>query len=177
MKKEHIYIGIAIIIIGSGLLLLNKNRIEETDENTNPSTNVPNNTGGTSKNNPIGVPTQPAVPTIPTAASLVGSTLRLASYNGVALPISTKYSLSFGDGTLNAKFCNSMSGSFVLDEGLLRANNLASTLMYCSTPSNLMEIETAFASMLDTGATIYRSGGTIIISSASKGTVMVFSGF
>jgi len=175
MKTNQIYIIVAIIVvIILGFVLWNKDKTQEVgDQNVENSNSV----GNTNTSNQTGVPNQGSVPTIPTAASLIGSTLRLVSYNGIAVSADSKYSLSFADGSLSAKFCNNVSGNFVLDGSSIKANNLISTKMSCSTPANLMDIETAFISMLDSGGTIYRSGGTIILSHASKGTVMVFSGF
>ena len=118
-------------------------------------------------------PNQSTTQYVPSASSLDGSIFQVALYNGFSIP--PGYRLSFDSGALTAKFCNNLSGNFVLDGTKIKANNLISTRMYCTSPDYLMEMESAFSSMLNFGATIYRSGNTIIISNAN--TVMVFDEF
>jgi|SRR3989344_1144862 len=197
MKTDQIYIiVVAIVVIILGFVLWNKDETREVDDQIigaststptdTQNTNRSSGTGGAQKpapslsntntSKPIETPTQEPVPSIPSVSDLYGSIFRMTSYNGNAIPTDSKYALSFENGSLSAKFCNSISGNFVLDGNLIKANNLISTKMYCATPSNLMEIESAFVSMLNFGATIYQSGNKIIMSH-SKGTVMVFTGF
>ena len=178
MKTNHIYIIAAVVVfIILGFVFWNGKKTQEVSDEV-----VDTSTGNTNTSKPAGIPNSgstgspQAVPSIPSVSSLNGSTFKMISYNGVALPTDSKYTLSFVEGILSARFCNNMSGNFVLDGSLIKVANFASTMMYCATPSNLMEIESAFVSMLNFGATIYQSGNTIILSS-SKGTVMVFTGF
>lgn len=198
MKTNRIYVAVAIAVVILLAIFWDKSGVREVedggaDASINTSTNTSNSnstsgsykslpgkapsTGGTSISKPVGGGTTPgSVPVVPTLASLNGSIFKLTSYNGTPVVAGSKYTLSFEGGSLNAKFCNSMGGTFVLDGSLIKATNLSSTMMYCSTPSNLMEIESAFGTMLNFGAMIYQSGNTLILSS-SKGAVMVFAGF
>ncbi|OHA88899.1 MAG: hypothetical protein A3C70_02030 [Candidatus Zambryskibacteria bacterium RIFCSPHIGHO2_02_FULL_43_14] len=204
MKTNHVYIITAIVVVILGLIFLNRDETRENDDQLiSISTSTPTNTQNINKSGDVGsaqksvssqsntkiskpvetstptptpTPAPEPVPSIPSASNLNGSIFRMTSYNGNAIPLDSRYILSFEEGALSAKFCNSMSGNFVLDGNLLKVSNLASTMMYCATPSNLMEIESAFVSMLNFGAIIYQSGNQIILS-YSKGTVMVFTGF
>ena len=198
MKTNHIYIAAIAAVVVLALIFWGGDKVAETDsigDITSPTidtkkTNTYTYKSGIQKPAPTPTPTPNPLPTpspaptpsptpnTPSLFTLDGSTFRLVSYNGSALPSDSKYTISFDSKSLvmSAKFCNSMSGSFLLDRNFIKVNNLASTLMYCATPTNLMEIESSFASMLGTGATIYRNGNQLIISHATKG-VMVFSGF
>ena len=195
-NQRNLIIGLIIVVVFGLLLWSQGGDTEISDNNVDTSTSTTTSTSDSNQSGGAGstykpapttgksivpmppVPTsQTPVPSIPSAASLEGIIFRMASYNGVALPADAKYTLTLEKGRLSAKFCNSMSGNFTLDGSLLRVNNLMSTQMYCSVPSNLMEIESAFTSMLNFGAIVYRSDDNIIISSSSKSTVMVFVGF
>lgn len=111
--------------------------------------------------------------TQPTALSLNNTTFRLSSFNGTVLPLSQNYFVSFESGTVNAKFCNGMGGSYTLTGNKLTAN-LMGTLMYCSSPDNIMTIESTFGSILGTGATILQEGTTMTLT-GTKGEKMVFT--
>ncbi len=98
---------------------------------------------------------------------LNGSTFRLTSYNGATLPSGETYTLSFEDNRLNAKFCNTMSGEAVVDNGML-SSVLASTLMLCVTPANIMTLEQEFSTMLADGAVITHEGSRLILTQGEK---------
>mgnify|MGYP003393300815 CR=1 FL=1 len=199
MKTNHIYIAAgAVVFVFVGFLLWSGDEIKDIEDVVSIDITTPTNTQNTNANPkppssnatspkppsqppyqtpPTGSPGSPqATPTIPTASNLNGKIFKLVSYNGSTISAGGTYTLAFDNGRLSAKFCNSMSGNFVLDGGLLKAPNLASTLMYCGTPSNLMDIETLFGSMLGYGALIYQSGNQIVLS-RSPGGVLVFQGF
>ncbi len=101
--------------------------------------------------------------------NLSGSTFRLESYNGASVP--TDNLLTFMDGRISAKFCNSMGGEYDLRDGVLTAN-LVSTQMYCQSPDDLMNIESAFGKMLYTGASFKLSGNKLTLS--DKEATLVF---
>ena len=112
-------------------------------------------------------------PTQSAALSLNNTTFQLSSFNGTPLPLGQNYFVSFENGTVNAKFCNGMGGSYTLTGNKLTAN-LMGTLMYCSSPENIMAIESTFGSILGTGATILQEGTTMTLT-GSKGEKMVFT--
>jgi len=199
MKTNNIYISVtvavAVIILGFVLFSNREKTDEANDETALVATSTPtdtqstNNTKNTSPartpapssnttnvSKPVETPAQEPVPSIPSLSDLNGSIFRLTSYNGNVIPSESRYILSFEEGSLSAKFCNNLSGNFVLDGSLIKASNLNSTKMYCASPANLMEIETEFASILNSGSTLQQSGNTIILSHL-KGVVMVFKGF
>ncbi len=111
-------------------------------------------------------PTTPSAPVAP--ATLDGKNYRLVSFNGVSVPQNENYTLSFGQGTISAKFCNNMSGSYIVSGVTIKASPLISTLMYCASPSGLMNMETAFGTMLDSGATFVAAGNTLMISAGTN---------
>lgn len=194
-NQTYIVAGVIIVVV-LGLILWNRGRTPEVSNKiVDTSTSIPTNTQNTNQSIGAGNIEKPApsprktttskstetitpesVPSIPSASSLNGWIFKMTYYNGSAVPVDSRYTISFEKGILSAKFCNSMSGNFVLDGSLLKVSNLVGTAMGCSTPTNLMEIESAFGSMLNFGATLYQSGNKLILSS-SKGTVMVFIGF
>lgn len=200
MKANYLYIATAVILIILVFIFWGGEKNREADKEVDNQTvdvststsvstqniNRPTGTGSVQKpafspsktntSKPVETSTQEPVPSIPSISNLNGSIFRMTSYNGTAIPADSKYTLSFENGSLSAKFCNSISGNFVLDGSLIKASNLMGTQMYCAIPSNLMEIESDFASMLNFGGTIYQSGNKIILS-YSQGIVMVFTGF
>ena len=126
--------------------------------------------------NPTVVPEKP-VPTVVTAKSLAGSTFKLTTYNGTPVSSETKFTLSFTENNFSFNLCNTLSSSYYVDNGTLKANNIVSTAMYCSSPSNVMRIESDMSLMLNSGAArIYKSGSTLIVSHGS-GITAAFEGF
>ncbi|HEY0907812.1 MAG TPA: META domain-containing protein [Candidatus Paceibacterota bacterium] len=109
-----------------------------------------------------------------TPVNLNGSTFRLASYNGTAIPTSEKYTVTFESGKVSAKFCNGMGGEYTLKNGNIKAN-LIGTLMYCAEPANVMAYESAFGSIMANG-TLAQSGSTLTLTGAD-GKQMVFNVF
>lgn len=99
------------------------------------------------------------------ADQLEGKTFHLSTYQGSSIADGANYTLSFQDGKLNAKFCNSMSGSYTLASSLLQGK-LASTLKYCQTPAGLMDIENAFGAGIDKGLNVSYQGDTLKLTTA-----------
>ena len=196
-KESYIWaatvvIVIALIIFGfsrragdEGSLIEDEREVDTVSATTTAPTSQTPSTRGPATPNPL-IPTQ-ASPESQTSSNpsgaevstsvknLDGSIYKLVTYNGASLSSNDKFFISFDADTLTAKFCNNISGYFILDGNLLKATNLVGTKMYCFTPANLMDIETAFISMLNMGATVYEKGSTITLS-RSQGAVMVFEG-
>ncbi|MBI5133943.1 MAG: META domain-containing protein [Candidatus Taylorbacteria bacterium] len=91
-----------------------------------------------------------------------GVTFKLASYKNSPMAEGEDYTLSFSGASLSAKFCNQMSGTFVLLDGVIRSD-LASTKMFCGAPAGLMSMEASFGSMLSAGASFYVEGDVLTI--------------
>ncbi len=106
--------------------------------------------------------------------SLDGSTYTLSSYNGTAIPSGEGYTLAFSDGAIHAKFCNTMSGPYLLSGDVISAK-LAATLMFCTTPADIMSLESTFGNLLDEGATLSRSGSTLTLTGGDATMVFVES--
>ncbi len=94
----------------------------------------------------------PPLPAAPVA--LEGSTFRLVTYRGEAVPSDGKYLLSLDAKSLQANFCNRMFGAYTLKADRISAK-LVATKMYCAAPQ-LMEMEQGFAELLDDGAGLER---------------------
>lgn len=195
MKKNLIYIGGAVVVLIALILIYsNKNKEEVGTENldgssvTTPTTGEkPTNSSPTSPSSPSKTPAtktpntiKPQLPkqpasTIPTISNLNGAIFKLTSYNGKPVDPNIKYTITFDKEAVYAKFCNQMSGNYVLDNGLIKAVNLLGTKMYCSTPENAMNIESSFASMFNSGARISYTESILIISNSEN--IMMFYGF
>ncbi len=191
MKSKEIYVlvGVVVLIVIFALWGSTGVKMEDTqatDTNTQTPANtqtVPKSTKpSTSSTKPASsvnpVATSPApTPVVPTPESLNGSTFRLASYNGAAVPADSKYTLSFTATEFGLKLCNSMGSSYYITNNVIMANNIVSTQMYCSSPANLMRMESDATFMLNSGmTTIYKSGSTLILSHSS-GITFGFEGF
>ena len=116
---------------------------------------------GSSLNNDlpeVDVDADPAVK----ALNLDGLNFKLANYNGADIDSDQEYLLSFENKTISAKFCNGMGGEYVLEENKLTAN-LMGTLMYCETPTGIMEIEATFGRILGEGAMVILEGDNLTL--------------
>ncbi len=196
-KNQNYFIAGLILIIIIGFTFWGRDEegpVEEgRDETTEETSSSPASTGntfnstnsasprptapvGTSPSQSVGTPSQPQAPSLSIPPKLDGTFFRMASYNGAPLAASDRYILSFDNGYLSVNFCNSMSGLYVYDGKTLTANNLVGTKKFCSTPSNIMDIETTFITMLNFGALMYESGDTITLVRSGVGT-MTFTKF
>lgn len=196
MNNKYTYLAVALVIIVAGIILIGGKDTDKTqDTNTATTTDSTKNTNkapaqsGTNTTKPTSVktpvnPTSPQTPvtntpdSIATPKDIVGEVFRLTNYNGTAIPLSSKYTLSFDGESLSAKFCNSMQGVYVLDKDKnhISVRNLSSTMMYCSEPAYVMEMESAFGSILGFGATMSQYGNSLMLTN-SKGTTFIFTGF
>lgn len=160
MNKTTAIVLIVILLIG-GFYLFNK-------PVTSPEVEVPIETPNLEEDSsqvietPDPAPAPAPVPPNP-AAVLDGKSFRLTSFNGVIVSEDANYTLSFEDGRIGAKFCNSMGGEYTLSNGFIRASEMVSTLMYCSSPENLMGLETFFNSLLNRGAAYSFVGPNLVL--------------
>ena len=189
-KETYVLVGalvLILILVGWGLT---SDKAEDTDNDATKEAVSTTTTTTTKSNktnsiiskpkisvNPVVIQEKP-IPVVPTAKNLAGLTFRLATYNGVALAPDTELTLSFTESSLTLKFCNTMGSNYYIVGNTIRtANVVASTQMYCSSPQNIMKIESDASLMLNSSITmIYRSGSTLILSNA-QGIVMAFEGF
>lgn len=192
MKSKEIYllgVGVLALILifvwrssSNNSMLSTAQDGEQTETGAKPASNTSNtkkpaaSTKLPTSVNPTVAPEKP-IPTAVTSQSLSGSTYRLVTYNGEALPKDSKYTLSFTDNNFTLKLCNTHSSTYYIDGTLLKAGNVISTKMYCGLPANLMEMETNASLMFNSNATaIYKSGSTLILSHP-QGIIFSFEGF
>lgn len=121
------------------------------------------------------VATAPKAPVLP-KVQLLGTTFRLASHNDKEIPRGTNYTLTFDEGRLSAKFCNTMTGAYTIEHEVIRAPQMIATLMACTGPSNPMGLENAFGKLMTDGAAFMLVGSTLTLASAG-GDTMTFTVF
>lgn len=152
MNKKYILGGVVLlVIIGFALYF-------SGDQDSSLNNDLPG----------VDVDGDPVVKTL----NLDGLNFKLAKYNGADIDSDQEYPLSFENKTISAKFCNGMGGEYVLEENKLTAN-LMGTLMYCETPTGVMEIEATFGRILGEGAVVILEGDNLTLS-GSGGTELVF---
>jgi putative lipoprotein len=101
----------------------------------------------------------PMVPTI----AFQGTEFRLVDHNGTKIPDNENYTVSFADGTVSAKFCNGVGGEYTMENFVITAPALISTMMFCEEPSYLMNIETSFGQALNAGVNMTISMRTLVL--------------
>lgn len=156
MNKTTAIVLIVILLVG-GFYLFRKTSLS-------PEVEVPIETPEVEEDNSqvSETPAPQPAPQDP-ALALEGKTFRLASFNGVAVAQDANYTLTFEEGRLGAKFCNSMGGEYVVSKGFISAPQLVQTLMFCSTPDNLMTLENFFSSLLSKGAAFSFVGPNLVL--------------
>lgn len=87
----------------------------------------------------------------------------------VTLIADTKITLNFGaEGTVNGNSgCNTYSGGYKLDGAKIHVGPLATTRMFCETPTGVMDQEAQFLAALEHAATYEISGGMLTIRDAA----------
>lgn len=112
-------------------------------------------------------------------SSLAGTTWALVSYGDPASPtaaaIGVDTSLTFNpDGTLGGNMgCNGFGGDYSITDSVVTFENIFSTMMACEEPR--MSQETATFSIMNGDVTFVVDGGTLTLTSAADGRVLVLS--
>ena len=122
-------------------------------------------TGGGS---PTERPQESAAPSAGGSSALDGHTFVATTLKGQDLPQGVTITLTFKDGTLGVHAgCNTMNGSYGVENATLSVGTMASTQMACPPP--LMALDTWLTAFLP-GASISVSGDTLTL--AKKGVTM-----
>ncbi len=100
-------------------------------------------------------------PTTIPAVPLEGTTFNIVAHNGKLAPTENTYSVTFADGSVQAKFCNGMGGEYTYEDYTVKAPMMISTMMFCESPEGLMDIEQLFGKMLSEGAHVTISGDVL----------------
>lgn len=77
--------------------------------------------------------------------------------------IKDEYRMTLTDKTIEARFCNSSSGEYVIEDGIIKAEKMASTLMACP-ESEKEKLETVFFMMMNKGVDIDMQDGLLTLS-------------
>lgn len=109
-----------------------------------------------------------------TKEDLIGRYFVLNAVNGKPVTFSpTQPELMFGKNMILAGgMCNRFHGSATLDGNVLKAPELASTMMLCEPALN--DLEQQFFQMMRDGVTLETVDGNLVISDAKKDTVLTF---
>lgn len=92
---------------------------------------------------------------------LDGKAFTIKSFNGKA--VEQSYTVSFKDGSVGAKLCNSMGGSYTLTGNEIKAETM-STMMFCEQPAGLQDMETALGKALNSGTKVtMNSDGSVML--------------
>jgi putative lipoprotein len=105
------------------------------------------------------------------APDLAGKVFRAAYFNGAEVLSDADYTLSFNSGAMVAQICNTMSGNFTINSGVI-SSSLITTEKFCTNPSGIMQVEDAFKSMMGSGANLDFSNDTLTLS--GQGSSIVF---
>jgi heat shock protein HslJ len=111
--------------------------------------------------------------------SLAGTTWTLVSYGDAANPtaaaVSVDTSLTFNkDGTVGGNMgCNGFGGDYSIRDNIVTFENIFSTMMACEEPR--MSQETTTFSIMNGDVTFVVDGGTLTLTSAADGRVLVLS--
>ena len=168
MNKTTAIVLIVILLVG-GFYLFKK-------PVTGPEVEVPTDTSTLEEDNSQASETPaPQLVRQDPVAALEGKTFRLASLNGVVVSADANYTLEFEEGRLGAKFCNNMGGEYAISRGFITVPQMVSTLMFCSTPDNLMGLENFFSSLLSKGAAFSFVGPNLVL--ADDKNTMTFEVF
>ncbi len=119
-----------------------------------------------------GAPVLECVATIP--ASLTGTTWEVNSYNNgkeavVGVSADTPLTMTFGaDGQVSGSAgCNNFTGGYTVDGDAITIGPLASTMMMCADPENVMEQEQMFLSALSAATTYTIHGDRLELRTAT----------
>lgn len=125
-------------------------------------------TGGGSPTPSAQAPAAPSSPSASGGSALDGHTFVSTSIQGHDLPQGVTITLAFKDGTVSAHAgCNTMNGSYSVENGTLSVGTMAATQMAC--PAPLMAFDTWLTTLLP-GASVSVSGDTLTL---AKGGVTI----
>ena len=105
-----------------------------------------------------------------TADDLNYKLFRIISLDGVSIPTEQEYFVTFFDGSVSARICNTISGGFNIADNII-TGALAQTLKYCDSPPGIMNIESAFATLFNDGASINLADNILTLSSGGRSLV------
>jgi heat shock protein HslJ len=156
MDKTTAVVLIVILLIGGFYLFKNSSSRSEVEVPIETVDSEVDNSQASDNPSPQPVQQDPA-------RALEGKSFRLVSFNGVVVSQDADYILSFENGRLGAKFCNSMGGQYTVSRSFITVPQMTSTLMHCSSPNNLMGLENLFSSLLNKGAAFSFVGPNLVL--------------
>jgi heat shock protein HslJ len=125
----------------------------------------------TAGGSPSGTGESASAPSASGSAALDGHTFVATSVKGHDLPQAVTITLTFKDGTVSVHAgCNTMNGSYSVENGTLTVGTMASTQMAC--PEPLMALDTWLTTFLP-GASISVSGDTLTLAKAGVTMTLV----
>ncbi len=111
---------------------------------------------------------------LPIPSAFDNTQYRLSLYNGMQIPEGTDYLVTFVDGRVSSTFCNGVGGMFTATDTTITSSQMISTMMYCSEPEYLMNLENSFSTLFGEEGANYLLEGELL--TLSKGdTIMLFT--
>ncbi len=179
MKKTVFTLILIVIILATAAYIykssdpVNTPKVSEETETVEEDTQTTNNTTRTETNTTVVENrNEPVVSNV----NLEGTTFRMTSFDGEEIPRGSNYTLTFSDGRISAKICNNMGGAYTLQNGVLKSEQMISTMMYCGSPDNLMKIEDTFGKGMADGMTFSLSGSNLVLVS-EDGKMLTYTVF
>jgi heat shock protein HslJ len=114
-----------------------------------------------------------ALPGLPTADPLKGTSWRLVTLGGAGLIPGTQVTATFEDGQVHGQACNSYGGSYKVSGDKITFSDIYMTEMACMDPQGVMEQERRYVEMLGMAQTFKVSSGQLQIFAAG-GEVLTF---
>ena len=103
----------------------------------------------------------------PPATDLIGQRFILQSVNGTAVTWENRPEIEFGAGqagmTVFGQVCNRFTGPAFYENSILKAPNMAMTMMFCIDPA-LNQLESDFAALLRDGARLGLEEDALVLS-------------
>lgn len=175
--KKIIWILLVIVIIVGGAILVKKynspkmvndnsqNQLSQMNGNQNtdePGQVATTSTSAQTNHVPLGNDGD--------SPSLFERNYVIDSVNDKRVATDTNYTVSFKDGRVSAKICNSMSGDFQLSKTTITSENMISTEMYCE---GKMDVEDDFKKLFSgDGATFSYDNGILTLTNQSEGVMI-----
>jgi hypothetical protein len=182
-QKGLIAIAAAILIVGAFMVFGKTDRANESGTALTDTEEKQESTEGSASQQvqPKSSDPKPMTSTtpVPSTPGLNGYTFRLTAYNGIVIPNGDIYTVTFKagnptfeDGFITAKFCNTLTGSYRIKNGVINGG-ISGTRMTCTEPKDVMNLEGAFGVLIDGGSKLTLEGNALTLSDNVKTMVFV----
>ncbi len=173
-NNKNLWIGVGIVVLL--VIIFAASRSEAPTAPAAPEDNTPVTTTPKNPNVSTGGSVTVPAPTYNNVTiskyALDGKSFRLAQFDNSVVPADETYIVSFDNGTLRAKICNTISGSYTETTGTLTAR-LTKTNMGCSSPADINAAEQIFGNVFTQVVAYTLSSGTLSLSGDGHSIILV----